>query len=135
MALRWGGLGRLWVSLASGRALHLSTSPSPTLYTNPTTPAPNPQFPNPSSHPTPHPYPVSPRPLQLFLDLIVHFASRDLHLSAAFSRRFYWSDVIMWPEELPPGSTVVLGAADDLVHADEVGGAQVAARRQGKGVI
>jgi len=26
----------------------------------------------------------------------------------------------MWPEELPPGSTVVLGAADDLVHADEV---------------
>jgi len=60
------------------------------------------------------------RPLQVFLDLIVHFASRDLHLAATFSRRFYWSDVIMWPEELPPGSTIVLGAADDLVHADEV---------------
>ncbi|KAI8474758.1 MAG: Alpha/Beta hydrolase protein [Monoraphidium minutum] len=60
------------------------------------------------------------RPLQSFLDFIVHFASRDLHLSAAFSRRFYWSDIIMWPDELPRGSTVVLGAADDLVHADEV---------------
>jgi hypothetical protein len=60
------------------------------------------------------------RPKQLLLDLLVHFASRDLHLAAAFSRRFYWSDVIMWPEELPPGSTVVLGAEDDLVHADEV---------------
>lgn len=27
----------------------------------------------------------------------------------------------MWPDELPAGSVVVLGAADDLVHADEVG--------------
>jgi pimeloyl-ACP methyl ester carboxylesterase len=70
--------------------------------------------------PRPTPPRRTPRPLQFVLDLIVHFASRDLHLAAAFSRRFYWSDVIMWPEELPPGSAVVLGAADDLVHADEV---------------
>ena len=34
----------------------------------------------------------------------------------------------MWADELPPGTVVVLGAADDLVHADEVGGAGCAPR-------
>lgn len=60
-------------------------------------------------------------PAKLLLDLVVRLAARDLHLAAAFSRRFYWSDVVMWPDELPPGSAVVLGGGDDLVHAREVG--------------
>jgi hypothetical protein len=113
-------VGRCWACVGheswAGRR-----APRSTLHPNPPH-HPAPPHPNRNPFPPHPPTPPAPRPLKLFLDLIVYFASRDLHLAAAFSRRFYWSDVIMWPEELPPGSTVVLGAADDLVHADEVGG-------------
>ncbi|KIY91694.1 hypothetical protein MNEG_16270 [Monoraphidium neglectum] len=60
------------------------------------------------------------QPDVLLRDLMLYFASRDLHLSATFARRFYWSDMNLWPEDMPPGSVVLLSGNDDLVHADEV---------------
>jgi hypothetical protein len=48
------------------------------------------------------------RPDILARDLILWFASRDLHLSATFQRNFYWSEINMWPDDLPPGACFVL---------------------------
>jgi hypothetical protein len=48
------------------------------------------------------------QPDVLLRDLMLYFASRDLHLSATFARRFYWSDMNLWPEDMPPGSVVLL---------------------------
>eukprot|EP00879_Flechtneria_rotunda_P012361 GHRR01012908.1.p1 GENE.GHRR01012908.1~~GHRR01012908.1.p1 ORF type:complete len:712 (+),score=258.73 GHRR01012908.1:229-2364(+) len=47
-------------------------------------------------------------------------ASRDMHVCATFARRFYWSDLNLWPEDLPPGSVVLLSGKDDLMDAAEV---------------
>jgi hypothetical protein len=44
------------------------------------------------------------RPDIMARDLILWFASRDVHLSATFSRNFYWTELNMWPEDLPPGT-------------------------------
>jgi hypothetical protein len=35
-------------------------------------------------------------------------ASRELHVCSTFARRFYWSDLNLWPEDLAPGSVVLL---------------------------
>lgn len=43
------------------------------------------------------------RPDIMLRDLVLWFASRDVHLSATFSRNFYWTEINMWPEDLPPG--------------------------------
>ncbi|KAF8073253.1 NIFU1 [Scenedesmus sp. PABB004] len=54
-------------------------------------------------------------------DLALRFASRDVHIAATFARRFYWTDLNCWPDELPPGlSTVILSGNDDLCPAEEV---------------
>eukprot|EP00878_Enallax_costatus_P011622 GHUV01012131.1.p1 GENE.GHUV01012131.1~~GHUV01012131.1.p1 ORF type:complete len:755 (+),score=214.24 GHUV01012131.1:258-2522(+) len=47
-------------------------------------------------------------------------ASRDMHVCATFARRFYWSDLNLWPEDLAPGSVVLLSGKDDLMDAAEV---------------
>ncbi|WIA21765.1 hypothetical protein OEZ85_000927 [Tetradesmus obliquus] len=47
-------------------------------------------------------------------------AANDLHLCATFARRFYWTDLNMWPEDLPPGSVVLLSGKDDLVDSNAV---------------
>ena len=31
-------------------------------------------------------------------DVLFNFVSRDLHCAAALCRRFYWSDVNLWPQ-------------------------------------
>ncbi len=46
--------------------------------------------------------------------------SHDVHCAATFCRAFYWTDVGLWAEDLPPRSLVVLAGADELLHADEV---------------
>lgn len=43
------------------------------------------------------------RPDILLRDLVLWFASRDVHLSATFSRNFYWTEINMWPDDLPAG--------------------------------
>ncbi|KAG2454544.1 hypothetical protein HYH02_000389 [Chlamydomonas schloesseri] len=53
-------------------------------------------------------------------DMLFNFVSRDLHCAAALCRRFYWSDVNLWPQDLPGRTLVVLGGRDHLVHVDEV---------------
>jgi hypothetical protein len=47
-------------------------------------------------------------------------ASRELHVFTTFARRFYWSDLNIWPEDLAPGSVVLLSGQDDLMDAAEV---------------
>ncbi|WIA42213.1 hypothetical protein OEZ86_009473 [Tetradesmus obliquus] len=47
-------------------------------------------------------------------------AANDLHLCATFARRFYWTDLNMWPEDLPSGSVVLLSGKDDLVDSNAV---------------
>eukprot|EP00882_Tetradesmus_deserticola_P002665 GHRQ01002835.1.p1 GENE.GHRQ01002835.1~~GHRQ01002835.1.p1 ORF type:complete len:271 (+),score=126.08 GHRQ01002835.1:316-1128(+) len=49
-------------------------------------------------------------------------AANDLHLCATFSRRFYWTELNMWPEDLPPGSVVLLSGKDDLMDSGAVRG-------------
>lgn len=41
-------------------------------------------------------------------DAIRLVASREMHVCATFARGFYWSDLNLWPEDLAPGSVVLL---------------------------
>jgi hypothetical protein len=36
------------------------------------------------------------------------FISSEVHVRASVSRRFYWTEMCPWPEDLPAGSTVLL---------------------------
>eukprot|EP00877_Chromochloris_zofingiensis_P001902 jgi/Chrzof1/11712/Cz06g06150.t1 len=60
------------------------------------------------------------RPEQLFRDFLFFFASHDIHLSATFARQFYWTDLNLWPEDMPTGSVVLLSGADELVNGETV---------------
>lgn len=51
------------------------------------------------------------------LDLVRFVCSRDLTISQAFCRKFRWSELNLWPEDLPSRAVVVLAARDDLVPA------------------
>eukprot|EP00878_Enallax_costatus_P008311 GHUV01008689.1.p1 GENE.GHUV01008689.1~~GHUV01008689.1.p1 ORF type:complete len:717 (+),score=294.35 GHUV01008689.1:916-3066(+) len=62
----------------------------------------------------------SPRTGSLFGDFMMMSAARDLHVSATLSRRFFWTDVNLWEEQLPAGSLVVLSGKDVLMAAAEV---------------
>eukprot|EP00775_Hariotina_reticulata_P003336 gene3336-3612_t len=64
------------------------------------------------------------RGLHHIVDLLkqggVYMASRELHVCATFSRGFFWSDLNLWPEDLAPGSVVLLSGRDDLMNARQV---------------
>ncbi|KAJ9522433.1 hypothetical protein QJQ45_008275 [Haematococcus lacustris] len=49
----------------------------------------------------------------------IHLVARDVHAAATFCRRFYWTDVNLWAEELPARCLVVLAGKDELLHAEE----------------
>jgi hypothetical protein len=51
---------------------------------------------------------------------MLSLVSKELHLATTFSREFFWTDLNLWPEDLPAGSAVVLGECDALVQAAEV---------------
>ncbi|GIL48004.1 hypothetical protein Vafri_4723 [Volvox africanus] len=53
-------------------------------------------------------------------DMLFKFVSRDLHCAAALCRRFYWSDVNLWPQDIPGRTLVAIGGQDQLIHVDEV---------------
>ena len=40
---------------------------------------------------------------------LIWLVSRDLSASAFFCRRFWWTDMNMWPEDLPQGRTLLVG--------------------------
>lgn len=50
----------------------------------------------------------------------VYMASHELHVCATFSRSFFWTDLNLWPEDLAPGSVVLLSGCDDLMNAQQV---------------
>lgn len=50
----------------------------------------------------------------------VYMASHELHVCATFSRSFFWTDLNLWPEDLAPGSVVLLSGRDDLMNAQQV---------------
>lgn len=52
--------------------------------------------------------------------LAVYVAGHELHVCATFSRSFFWSDLNLWPEDLRPGSVVLLSGRDDLMNAQQV---------------
>ena len=53
--------------------------------------------------------------------LLWYFASRDMGISHAMSRHFFWSDNILWKEDLEGRKVgVVLSADDQIVNAREV---------------
>lgn len=61
-------------------------------------------------------------PLALF-DAARFVCSRDLAISQAFCRKFHWSELMLWPEDLPPreGATLIcLSGKDDLVPSELV---------------
>ncbi len=43
------------------------------------------------------------------------FIARDLAHSVSVSRRFYWSLLNLWPDQLPDHTLVAMGARDELV--------------------
>ncbi|EFJ48493.1 hypothetical protein VOLCADRAFT_90773 [Volvox carteri f. nagariensis] len=55
-----------------------------------------------------------------FKDVLFNFVSRDLHCAAALCRRFYWSDVNLWPQDIPGRTLVAIAGHDQLIHVDEV---------------
>lgn len=58
--------------------------------------------------------------IEYLKDAVRLLVSRDMHVCATFARRFYWSDLNLWPEDLEPGSVVLLSGKDDLMDAAEV---------------
>jgi hypothetical protein len=52
----------------------------------------------------------------MFKGLIV----RDPHCAAALTRGGHWSEVNLWPSELPHNTSVILGAADHLIPVEAV---------------
>lgn len=54
------------------------------------------------------------------LDALRLLISRDLTISHAFCRRLHWGEVMLWPEDLPENSLVVLSGKDDLVPSQYV---------------
>ncbi|KAK9862700.1 hypothetical protein WJX84_006358 [Apatococcus fuscideae] len=49
------------------------------------------------------------------MDVLRFFCSRDLLIAETFCRRFIWHAVMLWPQELPASSLVVMSAKDNLV--------------------
>ena len=63
-------------------------------------------------------------------------------VSATFARKFYWSELNLWPDDLPANTCVMLSGDDDLVHAREIrallekaGNVTVGARRHAAGEV
>ncbi|WIA11764.1 hypothetical protein OEZ85_011858 [Tetradesmus obliquus] len=67
-------------------------------------------------------------------DFMMQCAARDVHVSATLSRRFFWSDVNLFEEQLPGRSLVVLSGQDVLMAAAKVRrGPGLGFRGRGKG--
>ena len=58
--------------------------------------------------------------------------SREQTMAEAFCRRFHWSELTIWPQELPERSLLVLSGQDDLVAAKLV---EKLCRKVGKGKL
>ncbi|WIA17545.1 hypothetical protein OEZ85_014374 [Tetradesmus obliquus] len=52
--------------------------------------------------------------------LITWLIARDIHTATSVSRNFFWTDVNMWPDEVPQRSLFVLSDKDDLVPVQHV---------------
>lgn len=63
---------------------------------------------------------VFPRCLDDVVDLVRFACSRDLLISETFCRLFHWTEIMLWPHDLPAKSLVVVAGADDLVPAELV---------------
>jgi hypothetical protein len=44
----------------------------------------------------------------MFPGLITWLISRDIHTATSVSRNFFWTDVNLWPDEIPHSSLFVL---------------------------
>ena len=44
--------------------------------------------------------------------------ARDLHHATSVCRNFFWSQLNLWPDQLPPQTLVVLSGKDDLVPVE-----------------
>lgn len=51
---------------------------------------------------------------------MIGLVSSEVHMAATFGRRFYWSDVNLWADDMPPQTLIVLSGQDDLLHAEEI---------------
>lgn len=54
------------------------------------------------------------------IDMIRFVCSRDLTIAQAFCRKFQWSELMLWPQDLPRRSLIVLSGQDDLVPSQLV---------------
>ncbi|KAJ9505199.1 hypothetical protein QJQ45_029273 [Haematococcus lacustris] len=52
--------------------------------------------------------------------LTTWFISRDIHHAASVCRRFFWSDLNLWPDQLPEHAMVVLCEQDTLLPVQDV---------------
>lgn len=50
--------------------------------------------------------------------LITWFIARDIHTAAAVSRNFFWTDVNLWPDEIPSSSLFVLSEQVSQTNCD-----------------
>jgi hypothetical protein len=49
--------------------------------------------------------------------LITWLIARDIHTATSVSRNFFWTDVNMWPDEIPDASLFVLSEQVRGLHA------------------
>ncbi|MEW5314651.1 MAG: hypothetical protein WDW38_006127 [Sanguina aurantia] len=59
-------------------------------------------------------------PLLRFKDFLARLVSKDMHVAAAFGRKFYWSDVNLWPDQILDKTLVVLHGKDELLEVEKV---------------
>ncbi|MEW5297299.1 MAG: hypothetical protein WDW36_000516 [Sanguina aurantia] len=53
-------------------------------------------------------------------DWFARLVARDMHVAATFCRRFYWSDVNLWPDQILDKTLVVLHGKDELIEVEKV---------------
>lgn len=60
------------------------------------------------------------RDWQSVVRLLRALLARELSVAETFGREFFWHQLILWPQDLPPRSLVVLSGADDLVPSNVI---------------
>lgn len=67
--------------------------------------SPNPTLPISLTHPN--------RTPTALREWVIYLVARDLSAAAFFCRRFFWTQINLWPEQLPPGRTLLVSVGID----------------------
>lgn len=60
------------------------------------------------------------RPRSWIGRIVRYFGSRELGIAKCLHRRLFWNESVLFPEQLPEGSTIVLGERDHVLPARDI---------------